>query len=177
MIVTILTGSNHEGARSSKLGAHIASLIDAEGHDARLFDLHQRPVPLFSEKGGADDNENVVTLKQWVAEAKALVIVTPEYHGSLSGVLKNAIDYLWKEFDGTPVLSASIAGGAVGTSSLIHLQTIMRNVHAINSPEWISMGRGDDFDESGAPADERSAKRIAKACAYLLSMAGALAEF
>lgn len=34
----------------------------------------------------------------------------------------------------------SSSGGAVGTSSLLQLQAIVRNLHGINSPEWISIG-------------------------------------
>lgn len=176
MVITILSGSNHEGSTTGKLCRYMQSCFEAAGHQVLLFDIAERPLPVFSEKGSYDEDENVGTLRSWVAEGQAIVLATPEYHGSLSGALKNSIDFLWPQFDGKPVLSASVAGGPVGVSSLLHLQSIVRNVHAINSPEWVSLGGPDRaFSDAGEPENPKMRERIQKACNYLLKLAESLA--
>lgn len=73
--------------------------------------------------------------------ADAIVLATPEYHSGISGVLKNALDHLNNQhFHGKVVLSMSSAGGATGTRSLQQLQAMVRNLHGINLPDWISIG-------------------------------------
>ncbi|MBW5445073.1 NADPH-dependent FMN reductase [Cohnella sp. CFH 77786] len=161
MNVAILAGSARRESASTKVARYIGKRLNALGHNARVFDLRETPLPLY------DPDEDAVpeparALAQLVAESDAVVLATPEYHGSLSGVLKNALDYLGaEEFDGKVVLSVSAAGGAVGVSSLTHLQTIVRNLHGINCPDWISVG-GDQrrFDAEGNPLDERMRLRI-----------------
>ncbi len=70
---------------------------------------------------------------------------------------------------------ASVAGGAVGVSSLLMLQTIMRQVHAINSPAWISLcGPDRGFNDDGTPENDKVAERIQKACAQLSTLMKAL---
>jgi hypothetical protein len=49
----------------------------------------------------------------------------------------------------------------MGVSSLTHLQTIVRNLHGVNCPEWISIGYGSNaFGPDGAPLDEGIRNRI-----------------
>ena len=175
MIITILSGSNHSGSTTGRLCAWMAGHVESHGHAVHLFDVHARPLPLYTEDVNEWDDDNVRLLRTWMDEAHAIVLATPEYHGSLSGACKNAIDFLWPQFAGKPVMSVSIAGGVVGTSSLIHLQTIVRNVHGINSPEWVSLGGAKrELTETGEPTDAKTAARVRKACDTLLDLAGRL---
>ncbi len=175
MRVTLVSGSTKENSTVLKLCRYIAQCMEAEGHEARIFDQATMPLPVMCETEKYDDHEHVNNLKDWLNEADGIVLATPEYHGAMSGALKNALDFLWPQFGGKPVTVASIAGGAVGVSSLLMLQTIMRQVHAINSPEWISLcGADRGFNEDGTPEDEKVAERIQKACAKLSFLMKAL---
>ncbi|NIK79097.1 azobenzene reductase [Paenibacillus castaneae] len=141
MNITILAGSNREASTTNRLAAYVAQLISQKEHSVVLFDLFQTPLPFYSPDGIDHDHASVHLFKQSMKQADAIILATPEYHGSLSGVLKNALDYVGKEhFHRKAVLSMSSSGGAVGTSSLLQLQAIVRNLHGINSPEWISIG-------------------------------------
>lgn len=105
--------------------------------------------------------------------ADAIVLSTPEYHGGMSGVLKNAIDFLnFEYFDGKLVLVCSSAGGSVGTSSLTQMQTTVRNLHGINSPEWISIGgQQRNFADNGEPESEEVRARVKRTVDFFLSLA------
>jgi len=170
MNIAIIAGSNHKHATSTQLLRYIARELRTRGADVTLIDLWAQPVPFYSP-----DNEemhpNVKLLVDAVAGADGLVFGTPEYHGSISGVLKNAVDYLSGALvAGKPVLSVSSSGGPVGVSSLTQLQTIVRNLHGINSPEWISIGGAKSFAPDGAPADEGTRLRVGQALDYFTHM-------
>lgn len=141
MNIVILTGSNRKNAASSGLAEYAAAIMRESGHTVRLIHLYHTPLPLYSPEAENLQHPGVEQLLRSFGEADAIMLTTPEYHGSISGVLKNALDYLGQaQFKGKAVLTASTAGGAVGISSLLQLQAIVRNLHGINSPEWISIG-------------------------------------
>jgi azobenzene reductase len=139
----------------------VGERLKTGGHSVDLWDLYTKPLP-FYDPDEEIEPESVVQLARAVTEADAVVLATPEYHGSLSGVLKNALDYLGEDqFEGKMVLCISSAGGAVGVSSLQHLQVIVRNVHGVNCPEWISVG-GEQrrFDDKGEPVHSPLRARV-----------------
>lgn len=161
MNIAIIAGSNRLHSTSTQMARYVEKRLSALGHSARLFDLRVHPLPLY-DPDGTTEHEGARALAKLVAVADAVVLATPEYHGSVSGVLKNALDYLGTEhFDGKMVLSISSAGGAVGVSSLQHMQVIVRNVHGISCPEWISIG-GDQrqFDAGGEPLHASVRSRV-----------------
>ena len=175
MRVTIVSGSTKADSTVLHLCRYIATCMEGAGHEVKIFDQATMPLPMMCETEKYDDNEHVNNLKSWLDEADGIVLATPEYHGAMSGCLKNALDFLWPQFGGKPVTVASVAGGAVGVSSMLMLQTIMRQVHAINSPEWISLcGPDREFNEDGSPGNEKVASRIQKACTKLDGLMKAL---
>ena len=161
MQIAILAGSNRRESASTRMARYLQTRIQSLGHHARLFDLRENPLPLYDPDADGTP-EAVLELDSLMRECDAIVLTTPEYHGTVSGVLKNALDYLGSEhFDGKAVLSVSAAGGAGGVSSLTHMQAIVRNLHGVNCPDWISIG-GDQrrFGPDGEPADERMRLRV-----------------
>lgn len=141
MKIMILAGSNRKNATSTRLGEYAVEIIRNQGHEASLFDLYQTPLPFYAPDEKQNEDSNLADLNTRMLAADAIILSTPEYHGSVSGVLKNALDHLSQaHFSGKSVLSISSSGGAVGVSSLIQLQTIVRNLHGINASEWISIG-------------------------------------
>jgi azobenzene reductase len=172
MKIAIFTGSNRIHASSTKLCRYIEKEIIAQGHEVLFHDLYQKPIPFYSPDSSMDTDSNLLEMKAKMLEADAIILATPDYHGSISGVLKNALDHLgFDHFDSKVVLSISSAGGAVGTSSLLQLQAMIRNVHGINCPEWISIGSDQrSFTESGEPESPKVRQRVAKVLNYFLSL-------
>jgi len=171
MQIALIAGSNRKDAASTRLLRYIARRLEQGGSAAILLELHVMPLPLFVPDEEAD-HPNVHHLIETVRAADGLVIATPEYHGSVSGVLKNALDYLdVAHVEGKPVLVASTAGGALGVSSLTHLQAIIRNLHGLNCPEWISLG-GDSqrFAPDELPQDLGVLERVDAALASFLAL-------
>lgn len=177
MKIVIIAGSNRRDSSSTRMAHYVGKRLETGGHEVELWDLYREPLP-FYDPDEEKQPESVIRLSNLVAEADAIVISTPEYHGSLSGVLKNALDYLDAEhFNGKMVLSISSAGGAVGVSSLQHLQVVVRNVHGINCPEWISIG-GDQrrFEDNGEPANAPLKARVERVLATFVNLSRKLRQ-
>jgi len=161
MKVTLIAGSNRANASSTNLLRYMASLLEARKISVHFIDLSELPLPLFSPDN-RELHPNVTRMLEAVADGDGLILATPEYHGSVSGAIKNALDYIsGDQVAGKAVLSVSAAGGPLGISSLSHLQTIVRNLHGINCSEWISVGYGSNaFGPDGAPLDEGTRDRV-----------------
>jgi azobenzene reductase len=171
--VIILAGSNRAESSSTKLCCFAANLLIELGHQVVFFDLNKKPIPFYNPDLQEDEDVHLIEMKEAFTQAQAIILSTPEYHGGMSGVLKNALDHLGGDhFAGKVVLSISSAGGAVGVSSLLQLQAIVRNVHGINCPEWISIG-GDQrqFDRDGTPSHSRTNQRTRSAMKSFVALA------
>jgi NAD(P)H-dependent FMN reductase len=177
MRITLLAGSNRKNSTSTKLSRYIEKQLASLGHEVIFFDLYEKPLPFYSPDSNIDIDPHLVELKEVMLQAQAIILSTPDYHGSVSGVMKNALDHLdFDHFDSKVVLAVCSAGGAVGVSSLTQLQTIIRNVHGINCPEWISIGSGQHgFTEDGAPELLKVKERTHKTLHFFLALAEKLA--
>ncbi|KOP67870.1 arsenic resistance protein ArsH [Bacillus sp. FJAT-18019] len=141
MKIVIIAGSNRKDATSTMLAKALKAQMNRLFVEVKLFNLYETPLPFYSPDDIFHSHDGVRELQRLMLEADGIVLTTPEYHGGMSGVLKNALDHMGKlHFSGKPVLSVSSAGGAVGVSSLQQMQATVRNLHGINSPEWISIG-------------------------------------
>jgi FMN reductase len=112
---------------------------------------------------GTGSAEQVERLKKAFRESDALLIATPEYHGSFSGALKNAFDLMgFEEFEGKMAALIGVAGGSLGaTNALNHLRQVCRQLHAWVLPDQVSVANARAaFDEDGRPADPRVKKRL-----------------
>jgi len=175
MKIALLAGSNRIGATSTKLLRYLGRRLEERGLEIASFDLRDKPLLFYSEDA-EDEHPHARLLLETIREADGLVLATPEYHGSLSGTLKNALDHLGsKEVGGKPVLSVSSAGGDVGVGSLTQLQAVVRNLHGINCPDWLSIGGQERrFDEDGRPAGDKTRARAERALDTFVALTVAL---
>lgn len=103
----------------------------------------------------------VQRLRDQLAAADAILFVTPEYNYSISGVLKNAIDWASRPpsqpFDGKPVGIMGASGGVLGTARAqyqLRQMLIFLNAFPLNKPEVMIGQASSKFDESGRLTDE-----------------------
>src|SRR5258708_14924052 len=106
-VISVIVGSTREGRFSEKPGSWILQhLKERDGVDARLLDLRDFPMPFLDQPAtpampGRRPYENDV-VKKWTAEiaqSDGFVFVTPEYNYGPSAVLKNAIDWVYPEWN------------------------------------------------------------------------------
>jgi FMN reductase len=89
-------------------------------------------------------------------------LATPEYHGSVSGVLKNALDLMsFDQLSDKVAGLISVLGGQSNSNALNDLRVIMRWVHAWVIPEQIAIGQAwKAFDPDGNLLDEKLSERF-----------------
>jgi NAD(P)H-dependent FMN reductase len=113
------------------------------GARTRLINLNDYDLPFCTGKMGDNAPAGVRRLRAEVQNANGLVLGTPEYHGSYSGVLKNALDLLgFDEFEGKVVGLVGVSGGVMGgLEALNDLQKVLRALHAWVVPEFAALPR------------------------------------
>jgi NAD(P)H-dependent FMN reductase len=113
--VLVLLGSLRAGSINRQL-AELAIETAPDGVSLELFD-RLGELPFYNEDiDTAEVAEPVEALRAAAAEADAALVVTPEYNGSIPGVLKNAIDWLSRPFGNSALKDKPLAvvGGAHG---------------------------------------------------------------
>jgi NAD(P)H-dependent FMN reductase len=138
------------------------SRVEALGAEVEIIDLRQMNLPFCNGGDDYPDYPDVEKLRNAVKEADGLILVTPEYHGSVSGVLKNALDLMSFEHLSDKVVGGiSILGGQSNNNALNDLRTILRWVHAFVIPDQIAIGQAwKAFDREGKLLDEKLSQRL-----------------
>jgi chromate reductase len=159
-------------AGSLRKGSYNKALIRAavelapENITIEVFDLEG--IPLFNQEFEANPHKRVKDFKDKIREVDALLIATPEYNYSVSGVLKNALDCASRPRADTPlegkpvaIMSASI-GRFGGARAQYHLRQsfIFLNMHPINRPEVMLSDAAHNVDANGNLTNEQTRRLI-----------------
>lgn len=139
-----------------------ASRVEALGGEMEVLDLRLLQLPFCNGEDEYPDYPDVERLQQTVKQADGLILATPEYHGSVSGVLKNALDLMsFEQLDGKVTGLISVLGGQPNSNALNDLRIIMRWVHGWVIPEQIAIGQAwKAFDPEGKLLDEKLSQRF-----------------
>jgi NAD(P)H-dependent FMN reductase len=130
-IISVIVGSTRQGRFAEKPAKWILQhLQKREGIEARLLDLRDFPMPFFEEAMPPSrphppyENEVVRRWTTAIAASDGFVFVTPEYNYGPAAVLKNAIDWVYPEWNRKPAGFVSY-GGVGGARSVQQLREVM----------------------------------------------------
>jgi NAD(P)H-dependent FMN reductase len=158
-VISVIVGSTRQGRFSEKPAQWIfQQLKNRGGVDARLLDLRDFPMPFFDQPmppamPGRPPYENEV-VKKWTAEiarSDGFIFVTPEYNYGPSAVLKNALDWVYPEWNrkAAAFVSYGSAMGARGVQQLrmtaieLQLAPVRSSVHIPVATLWAHFQGGD----------------------------------
>ncbi|MFO0809178.1 MAG: NAD(P)H-dependent oxidoreductase [Gemmataceae bacterium] len=127
----------------------------ARGAEVRFFDLRTAGLPLYSPDAGPD--ERVQAAAAAVVWADAYLLASPDYHGSMSGAMKNFLDYHWEEFAGK-LFGYICASHEKGLTAMDHMRTSVRQCYGWSLPYGVSVYREQDFDTVGEPTPKLRAR-------------------
>jgi len=134
----IVVGSTREGRKTIEVARKLEELFENKGHNTYFFDLKEKEIPFLGNRSYTDEEpvpEDIQDFSRLVEDSDGLVIVTPEYNHSIPGVLKNALDYLYPEYNDKPFYYVTTsAGGFGGIRALGHLQDITLALGGIPGP-------------------------------------------
>lgn len=163
MVKIVGIGGSLRAGSYSQIGLEIAARrVEALGAEVEVLDLRQMNLPFCNGEDEYPDYPDVEKLQNVVKAADGLILSTPEYHGSLSGVLKNALDLMsFEQLDNKVIGLISVLGGQPNSNALNDLRVIMRWVHAWVIPEQIAVGQAwQAFSPDGKILDEKLAQRF-----------------
>lgn len=158
-----ICGSMREGSYTRAALKTALQGAAENGADTQLVDLKDYELVFFGTMDESEYPQDVFRLKKEVKEAHGIIMGTPEYHGSLSGVLKNALDLMsFEEFEGKMIGLVGVSGGNLGAiNALNSLRTIGRNLHAWVLPQQVSIPEAEKyFDADGQPNDPELKARL-----------------
>ncbi|MFE2998730.1 NADPH-dependent FMN reductase [Nocardia sp. NPDC059246] len=147
--VAIIVGSTRPGRKSESVARWIHE--SAQGRDDAIFeivDLDDCGLPLLDEpqaaRSGVYANAYTRAWSERIGAFDAFIFVTPEYNGSIPGVLKNAIDFLYHEWCGK--VAAFVGYGYRGGARAIdHLRQVMNDLTVIDVPTALELCIFEDF--------------------------------
>lgn len=149
--------------------------LKAAGAETQLVDFKEMPLPFFDSAlmpvamKGVYPNENAQKWSGIALAADAFVIVTPEYNHGYPAVIKNALDWLYREFEKKPFGLVGVSDGSFGGARCIEqLRPIIENFSAFAIRETVNFVKVPSmFDEKGNLTDETYSK---KADSFLKSL-------
>ncbi|WXG39601.1 MAG: NAD(P)H-dependent oxidoreductase [Candidatus Freyarchaeum deiterrae] len=167
-------GSLRKGSYNKAL---LRAAMEVLPKDAKLEIFDLEGIPPFNQDFENNPPQKVKDFKAKIKAADALLIATPEYNYSVSGVLKNAIDAASRPFGDNPfndkpvgILSASI-GPFGAAKAQYHLRQICvtLNMHPMNAPEFFLTNATEKFDDKGKLKDQQTREILKLVLQYLVN--------
>lgn len=155
----VLVGTTREGRKTIRPARAIEQKFQKAGHNVEFFDLKKKEIPELGNRTYIEEEEpvpeDVEDLGQKIEETDCLVIVTPEYNHSIPGVLKNALDYMYPEYDDLPFAYVTdSAGGFGGVRAISHLHDITLGLGGLPGPSLPISNVDEVLGEDGEILDE-----------------------
>ncbi len=145
----LINGSLSKQSHSAALLEYMKNTIEHAGGTAEIHNFIDYPLPFFNPNNQTIDKNTKIFLNK-IQNADGYAITTPLYHSSLTGVLKNALDYLPATiFKNKPVALANVGGGIrSGQAACEHLRTIIRSMSGYVVQEQLGCYSGDFTSEN-----------------------------
>lgn len=164
MHLLLLIGSTRDGRKTVHAAEFLQEKLQESGHEPEIFDLKEKEIPFLNNRTYADKGEapeNAQLLSEKVKETDCLIILTPEYNHSIPGVLKNALDHLYPEYEDKPFAYVTTsAGGFGGVRGLQHLHDITLELGGFPGPNLPVSNIRNVFSEEGRLQDESYHSRV-----------------
>jgi chromate reductase, NAD(P)H dehydrogenase (quinone) len=171
--ILVFAGSARLESYNKKLAHAAAAGVQAAGAEVTVIDFLDYPMPLFNEDLEARDGlpRSVLEFKQLLKSHQGFLIACPEYNGSITPLLKNAIDWASRPEPNEPslvcfkgkvaaLLSAS-PGGLGGMRGLVHVRAILSGIGVIVIPDQKAIAQAHQaFDDQGQLSDQKQKQDV-----------------
>jgi NAD(P)H-dependent FMN reductase len=160
----IIIGSVREGRFGPVVASWVADRArEHGGFDVEVFDLAQVDIPLAlpadppKMAGAAYPRPGAMAaLTEALDAADAFILVTPEYNHGYPASLKAAIDWHFTQWQAKPVAFVSYGGAAGGRHAVLHLETVLTELHAVTIRDGLAFPNYFVTFEDGQPLDPQA---------------------
>ncbi len=161
--ITGVCGSlSADGATRKALAIALRGAAEYDAETA-LLELRDFNLVFYGSIPQDEYPPDVFQLRQALKDSQGIILATPEYHGSLTGALKNMLDLMTIEDFETKIIGlVGVAGGNIGAiNSLNTMKTICRNLHCWVLPQEVSIANSaQTFDDDGTVKDPMIEERL-----------------
>ena len=141
-------GSMRANSYSSRLASIALAAAREHGAETRLLELNAIELPTYNPDNELMDHIGLRAATEAVNWADAFVLASPDYHGSMSGAMKNFLDFYWSEFAGK-LFGYLCASHEKGLTVMEQMRTSVRQCYGWSLPYGVSVYGEKEFDSSG----------------------------
>ena len=141
-------GSMRADSYSSRVAAIALAAAREHGAETRLLELNAIDLPAYNPDKEPMDHIGLRASTEAVNWADAFLLASPDYHGSMSGAMKNFLDFYWSEFAGK-LFAYVCASHEKGLTVMEQMRTSVRQCYGWSLPYGVSVYGEKDFDSSG----------------------------
>jgi chromate reductase, NAD(P)H dehydrogenase (quinone) len=187
--ILAFAGSTRTASFNKRLLGFAVTQARAAGAEVTHVDLRDLAMPLYDGDLEAANGlpPTARQFKRLLIDHAGFLIASPEYNSSLSGVLKNAIDWASRPEPGEPTLVAftgkvaalmsASPGWRGGLRGLVPLRSLLSNIGVLVVPGDVAVPRAHEtLDPAGKPTEERIAAEITRLAQRLVAVLDRLAE-
>jgi FMN reductase len=156
--VLAVVGSLHRDSVTRAVIADAARRLRESGCVVDVLDLANEPLAIYNPDTSSDAPE-FPALQARVEQADVLLLGTPDYHGGISGVMKNFLDHFWYEFAGKLFVTV-VASHEKGLTVTDQLRTVARQCYAWSLPYGVAFTENVDVKDGQIVSDALK-KRLA----------------
>ena len=149
-----VAGSIRRGSYSAQALKIALEHAKKQGAEVRMLAISR--MPLYDPNAPA--SKEVEQAAEDVSWADAIILASPDYHGSMSGALKNFLDYFYEEFAGK-LFGYIVASHEKGLTVMDQMRTAVRQCYGWSMPYGVSINGEQDF-KGGELANARLSKRM-----------------
>src|SRR5919107_2865945 len=148
-----IAGSMREQSYSTRGLKLVLEEVKKYDSESDVLELRKLNLPLYDPSGDKSDEpssyinsnnnllERITTALKW---ADAFVLASPDYHGSMSGGMKNFLDYFWEDFAGK-TFGYIVASHEKGLTVADQMRTAVRQCYGWSMPYGVSVNGPQDF--------------------------------
>ena len=165
--ISIISASVRVGRKSHNVALYLQNLLQKNNLiTVAILDLKKYDFPLFDERLKFQNALSLEALdfKNKIISSDGIIIVTPEYNGSIPASLKNVIDLLYDEWQNKPIAFSTVSSGEFGgMQALAHLQFVFEKIGAFLDATNFPVSKVQEmFDDFGVPTHKKQTYEIAQ---------------
>lgn len=177
--VGIVVGSTRPGRKAEAVARWVHDLARVRADaEFELVDLAEFSLPLLDEPAPPSTGRYTKPHTQaWAAKVgafDAFVFVTPEYNHSIPGALKNALDFVYAEWNNKAAGFVSYGGSASGTRAVEQLRLVMAELQIADVRGQVALSLATDFENQALKPHPRHERNLAAMLDQLVAWGTAL---
>jgi NAD(P)H-dependent FMN reductase len=153
-----VSGSLRQQSKTALALRLFLDFVVKQGAEGHMLDLRSVELPMYrpDRETPSEAQKDITAEVEW---ADAFVLATPDYHGSMSGAMKNFLDYHWEELAGK-VFGYICSSHEKGLTVMDQMRTVVRQCYGWSMPYGVAFDGRADFEADGTLKNPRVEQRL-----------------